>query len=249
MSPVFSVEERERVRELLLAQAEADERIVAAAEVGSLAVGGGDRYSDIDLTFGVEAPVEEVLEDWSARIERELGGVRLFDLPVASTIYRVLMLPACLQVDLSATPAAEFAARSPRFRLVFGTAIEAPPAPQPDSREIFGWAVHEAIQAQFRVERGRLWQAEFLLGELRNRVLLLACRRHGLDGRFGRAYDDLPAEELERFDETLVRRLDRPELLRALRVTVERLLDEREAAPDVAAQLEGDLRELVQDVH
>ena len=101
------------------------------------------------------------------------------------------MLPACLQVDLSVTPAAEFAARSPRFRLVFGSATEAPPAPQPDSREIFGWAVHEAIQAQFRVERGRLWQAEFLIAHRRysaQQIAKIWGLENGCGGR-GKAHE------------------------------------------------------------
>lgn len=33
--------------------AEEDERVVAAAAVGSLALNGGDRFSDLDLTFGI----------------------------------------------------------------------------------------------------------------------------------------------------------------------------------------------------
>jgi hypothetical protein len=33
--------------------ADKDERVVAGAAVGSLAVDGGDRFSDLDLTFGI----------------------------------------------------------------------------------------------------------------------------------------------------------------------------------------------------
>jgi hypothetical protein len=41
----------------LLRVAEEDERVVAGAAVGSLAVDGGDRFSDLDLTFGTAGRV------------------------------------------------------------------------------------------------------------------------------------------------------------------------------------------------
>jgi len=50
---VFTVEQRDAVRERLLGIANEDERVVAGAAVGSLAVGAGDRFSDLDLTFAV----------------------------------------------------------------------------------------------------------------------------------------------------------------------------------------------------
>jgi hypothetical protein len=37
----------------VLGLAEEDERVVAGALVGSLAVNGADRFSDLDLTFGI----------------------------------------------------------------------------------------------------------------------------------------------------------------------------------------------------
>src|SRR5256885_499524 len=92
----------------MLQLAEGDERIVAGAAVGSLAVGSGDRFSDLDLTFAVadHVPVAEVLDDWTRRLSDELAAVRLVDLERGPTIYRVFLLPDALQFDLSLTPAA-----------------------------------------------------------------------------------------------------------------------------------------------
>jgi hypothetical protein len=47
----------------VLRLAEEDDRVVGGAAVGSLAVAGGDRFSDLDLTFGVagHVPVTAVL--------------------------------------------------------------------------------------------------------------------------------------------------------------------------------------------
>jgi hypothetical protein len=76
---VFSVEERERVRDHVLELAGADRRVVAGAVVGALAHGEGDRWSDLDLTFGIGdgVPVDEVLTDWTRRFADDLDAVRL----------------------------------------------------------------------------------------------------------------------------------------------------------------------------
>ena len=64
---MFSVEDRDALRERVLLLAEDDARVVAGAAVGSLALDGGDRYSDLDLTFAVAEGVlvPTVLDDWT----------------------------------------------------------------------------------------------------------------------------------------------------------------------------------------
>src|SRR5262249_7907115 len=106
---VFTVEDRERARRLLVRAADTDPRNVAGAFVGSSAT-GGDRWSDLDLALGVAAGVDlgDVLGDWTRDVTETLGGVVLFDLPAGPSIYRVFLLPGSLQVDLSLTPAAQF---------------------------------------------------------------------------------------------------------------------------------------------
>src|SRR3954453_17435286 len=114
---MYRVEDRDRIRDLLIEKARADPLIVAAALVGST-VTGGDRWSDLDLTFGGArgVPVETGRGRGPPGVGSELAGVVLFDLPVDATIYRVFLLPGALQVDLSFTPEEQFGARSPRFR-------------------------------------------------------------------------------------------------------------------------------------
>ena len=53
-------------------------------------------------------------------------GVRLFDVWSGTALYRVFLLPGCLQLDLSLAPQTSFGARAPSFRLLFGTAAELP---------------------------------------------------------------------------------------------------------------------------
>src|SRR5205823_5938145 len=152
---MFTIEDRHRVHDWVLQLADSDTRVVAAAVVGSLALGGGDRWSDLDLTFAVrdDVPKEQVLEDWTQRIVTELDAVHLFDLPSGPSIYRVFLLPGCLQFDLSFTPAGQFGAGGPKFRLLFGEAVEKPFPEPPSAHELFGLAVHHAVRARFSIGR------------------------------------------------------------------------------------------------
>lgn len=243
---MFSVEERDRVRARVLELADVDPRVVAGAAVGSLANGGGgDRFSDLDLTFGVDgAEPVAVLDDWTGVLADELRAAHLFDLPAGVSLYRVFLLPGALQVDLSCTPAAAFGPAGPRWELLFGEAIERPPAQPPDPRELLGLGVHHAVRARFCVERGRTWQAEHWIAAVREHALALACRRRGLPASHGRGLDELPAEVLDGFADAFVRSLEREELLRALGRAVDGLLREAEEARDLAAQVEPELRAL-----
>jgi hypothetical protein len=238
---VFTVEQRDALRERVLGLAETDGRIVAGAAVGSLAVGTGDRFSDLDLTFAVanDAPVAEVLEDWTRTLSDELAAVHLVDLERGPTIYRVFLLPDALQFDLSLTPAARFAAAGPRFRLLFGETAEGEErAPDPPAAEdLFGWGVIYGLHARACIERGRAWQAEHYIGAVRDHALSLACLRRGLPAVQARGFDDLPADTLAGFDGTHVGSLESEQLRSALSAAVQALLQEaREAGvPSVDA--------------
>jgi len=239
---MFTAKERDGVREALLAMAGADSRVVAGAEVGSAAQGGGDRWSDLDLTFGLGdgASAIDVFADWTADLAERHGAVQLFDLPFASSLYRVFLFPGSLQVDLSLTPQTSFGALGPKFKLLFGSASESQaPTPSP-AAHLLGLAAHHAVRARISIERGRVWQAEYWISGLRDQALSLACCLRGLPAE-GRGFDDLPPELLGRFNPAIVRSLDRDELLRALGAAVDGLLevagndDPRAAA--IAAQL------------
>ena len=243
--PVFTIEERDRVRNGLLEMARNDPRLVAGAIVGSMARGGGDRWSDLDLTFGLAdgTAVIDVLIGWTRDLEQKFNAVHLFDLPFLSTIYRVFLFPGNLQVDLSFTPIADFGALGPDFQLIFGQTVERLHIPPPSDQYLFGLAVHHAVRARFCIARGRLWQAEYWISEVRDQALSLACLRYGLEPRNGRGYDGLPVEITRRFTDALVRSIDCEELLRALGCSIEALLGEstevREFASKVEAQLYG----------
>jgi predicted nucleotidyltransferase len=236
---VFTVEQRDALRERVLRLAEEDDRVVAGAVVGSLAVGDGDRFSDLDLTFGIadHVPVTEVLTDWTTMLIDELGAVQLADLERGPTIYRVFLLPDALQLDLSMTPAAQFRPAGPRFRLLFGETAaggsEAPTSPgelfiptPPVAADLFGWGVIYALHARACIERRRVWQAEHYVGAVRDHALSLACLRQGLPAIQARGYDSLPAETLARFEETHVGAVEPGALRAALAASVLALMRE-----------------------
>jgi hypothetical protein len=242
---VFTVEQRDALRERVLRLAEEDDRVVAGALVGSLAGDGGDRFSDVDLTFGIadEVRIVVVLEDWTRSLIDELDAVRLVDLERGPTTYRVFLLRDSLQLDLSMTPAAGFRPAGPRFRLLFGETAAAEPD-EPTSlpagtlfidtpavaEDIFGWGVIYALHARACIERGRVWQAEHYVGAVRDHALSLACLREGLPPAQARTFDDLSAETRARFARAHVDALE-PEALRAaLAVSVLALTRESEEA-------------------
>jgi hypothetical protein len=244
---MFSVRDRELVRDHVLQLAASDARVVAGAVVGSLALGGGDRWSDLDLTFAVadNEPVPDVLEDWTRKLVEELDAVHLFDLPSGASIYRVFLLPGCLQFDLSFTPASKFGAAGPKFKMIFGSSVEKPYTQPPTAHELFGYAVHHALRARFCIERGRYWHAEYWISGTRDYALSLACRRRGLPAVYGRGFDDLPPDVRDVFKSALVTSLEWDELLRALGSAIEGLLHEADEVRDLAAKVEPQLRMLI----
>ena len=225
---MFTVEQRDALRDRVLRLAEEDERVVAGAAVGSLAVDGADRFSDVDLTFGISEGVRvtDVLDDWTRTLTDELDAVPLADLERGPTTYRVFLLPDTLQLDVSMTPEARFRPAGPRFRLLFGEMApdepEGPTTPFAGDlflatpsvpADIFGWGVIYALHTRACIERGRVWQAEHYVGAVRDHALSLACLREGLPPAQARTYDDLSAEARARFESTHLGSLE-PEVLR-----------------------------------
>jgi hypothetical protein len=257
---VFTVEQRDALRERLLRLAEEDGRVVAGAAVGSLAVAGGDRFSDLDLTFGIAdpVPVNDVLDDWTRTLIDELDAVHLADLARGPTTYRVFLLPEALQFDLSMTPAAQFRPAGPRFRLLFGETAggeaeaRKPPVtgelfiPTPAvAGDLFGWGVIYALHARACIERGRVWQAEHYVGAVRDHALSLACLRQGLSAVQARGFDDLSVDTLARFDDVHVGAVEPDALRRALAASVRALMREgAEARLPHADRVEQRLAEL-----
>lgn len=244
---MFTPQERDRLRDALVSVARADGRIVGAAVTGSGALGAEDRWSDIDLAFGVaaEADVGRLMADWTDLMHREHGAVDHLDVTSGATVFRVFLLASTLQVDIAFAPAAEFGAVAPTFRLLFGTAMQRAPRAEPDAARLIGMGWLHALHARSCIARGRPWQAEYMISGVRDHVLALACVRHGLPATEGRGMDSLPSEVTDAIAGALVRSLDADELARAFRVATEALLVEIGLVDaGLARDVAGPLREL-----
>lgn len=246
MTATFTPAIRDGLRDRLVAAAREDKRITGVALTGSAALGKEDRWSDIDLAFGIaEAQHEQVIEDWTLRMYRDCEAVHHMDMVVGTTIYRVFLLANTLQVDLAFWRSKEFGALGPSFKLLSGTASHRDLPPSPDASGLIGLAWLYALHARSSIERGRPWQAEYMISGMRDHVIALACLRHGVAAHQGRGVDLLPAEVTSGLTAALVRSLDQPELRRAFGVVVTLLLSEAQHVdPELAGRLSGTLHAL-----
>jgi len=244
---VFAPEYRNGLREELVEAARADKRITGAAVTGSSALGNEDAWSDVDLAFGIgdSAAMQAVIADWTELMYREHGAVHHLDVVAGASTYRVFLLTNTLQVDLAFSPASEYGAIAPSFRLLFGTAVERPPDVAPAPEYLIGYAWLYALHARSCIQRGKLWQGEYMISGVRDHVLALACRRQNLPVAQGRGMDRLPAAVRTPLEAALVRAVEPDELRRAFRVVVEGLLREvREVDVALAGRIDGPLLEL-----
>jgi hypothetical protein len=99
------------------------------------------------------------------------------------------------------------------------------------------------LHARSAIERGRLWQAEYMISQVRDHVLALAALRHGLPAEEGRGLDRLPREVTAPLEAALVRALEAAELRRAFGVALRGLRSEiRHADPGLAGRIEAPLQ-------
>jgi hypothetical protein len=247
---VFTSEDRLRLRTELLEYAALDRRISGAALTGSAATDQEDRWSDIDLAFGVAdaAALPAVMSDWTAHLYDRYSVLHHMDITFGGWIYRVFLLPNTLQVDLAFVAAAEFRALSPSFRLVAGEAKEPWNPPPQSAAELIGYGWLYALHVRSCIARGKFWQAEYMISGVRDQVLALACIRHDLPAIHGRGMDRLPSELTASLEEALVRKLEASELWRAFQVAVAGLLREIHSVDEpLAERLRDALMSLSQD--
>ncbi len=245
---MFSVGERDELRERLIAAARADAQITAAAVVGSGARDAEDEWSDIDLALRLEDRLEprRVADVWTTRMYDQAGVVDHLDVWSGATLFRVFLLSSSLQVDLSFWPSATFASSGGPFRLLFGESNEPRPLPAPTLGDPVGLGWLYALHVRSSLARGRASQALAMVDGLRDQVVALACRRHCPPPHRGRGVEDLPPELRQRIAETVVQGLDETELRRAFAASVALLLDEAQRAdPAREKRLRGVARQLV----
>jgi predicted nucleotidyltransferase len=227
---MFTAEFRDYVRQWVVELGRADARVTGGALTGSMARGAGDRWSDVDVAFGIADGnrLEAVLDDWMLEIEQEFGMVNHFDVRAGKRVFRVFLLSSGLQVDVSVMPAAVFGGYGPAFRVLFGTAHELEAVAQADASELIGLSWLYVFHSRACIERNQPWKAEYYISGVRDHVIALACLRLGENPMNGRGVDRLPAVVTDPLKEALVRSLEEKELRRALAVVTRCLIAELE---------------------
>lgn len=244
---VFDPRERDDLRDRLIAAARDDERITAAAVVGSGARDDEDAWSDIDLALRLSDGLEpdDVVGDWTTRMYKTAGAVDRLDVWSGTTLFRVFLLGSSLQVDLSFWASETFAASGSSFRLLFGEANDPRPPRASAPTVLIGMGWLYALHARSSIARARALQALYMINGVRDQVVELACVRHGLSAHQARGVDDLPASLRLTLTETVVRGLDGSELRRAFVASVDALLEEaQQIDADRERRIRAVLREL-----
>jgi hypothetical protein len=241
---MFTPGERSRLRSELLELAANDTRLSGVAITGSAAADCEDRWSDIDLAFGVADAhkMEAVLSDFTASMYDRYHAIHHFDVRAGAWIYRVFFLPGTLQVDLAFVPSIEFRPLGPTFRLISGRANPFQQLPVPEPKHLIGMGWLYALHARSCILRRKPWQAEYMISAVRDHALTLACMRLGLPSAHGRGMDLVPDSIKEHLSGSLVQRLETDELWCALEVAIRGLLDEvHRADAAFAARIHDDI--------
>jgi hypothetical protein len=239
---VFSIADRDRLRQRLQDQAEQDDAVVGAAYTGSHAGYGGDEWSDTDLVLAVRGELATTMDRWTRWLASEFDLRHHWDLPTGPSVVRVFLLGEWLELDLTFAPAEAFGPRGPQWRTVFGKPQHVEPFGEPDRDFITGLAWHHTLHAWICLRRGLPWQAEHWISALRDQVITLACLRLGLPAAYAKSAHLLPDELTRALEQALVRDMTEGELRRALSAAVRAAVTELDdpALVEMLLELAGD---------
>jgi hypothetical protein len=191
----------------------------------------------------------QVARDWVDLCEAQFDSAHRYEVAFGTTLVRGFLLSDGVALDVSFTPADDFAVWAPA-RVLFdrtGSATDAAEHPEswaivPDWSGEAGFAWHDVLHACAAANRSRLWQSLFYLQRVRNRTLGLASQRHGQDADEFKHVDDLPPSERDPLLAGVVGSLDRHSLIAAIDVTNTAFLAELSRGdPELAARLEEPL--------
>ena len=86
---MFTSEDRAALRDTLIDAARRDGRITGVALTGSASIGAEDRWSDIDLAFGVAASADRgaLIREWTERMYRAHDAVHHMDMVAGGALF------------------------------------------------------------------------------------------------------------------------------------------------------------------
>jgi predicted nucleotidyltransferase len=236
ISFMFEPEERQSILERVLERLQDDARIAGVVLVGSGAVGFEDRFSDIDLSVVVreEEQTQRVYRDWKGKIMEILPVAHCFETTYGpNTFLYGFLLENFLEIDMGFLHLGNLIAKRRRWEVIFDRSgrikdiMEESWASRtkPEGRETYIRKVNPIwyyiTHVMIFIHRGQRWRALHFLEEIRNRAILLACLRYGLDEGDFRQVDRLPGYFLAGLESTLAKGTGKGELVRALRETTD----------------------------
>jgi hypothetical protein len=135
---------------------------------------------------------------------------------------------------------------APSFKLVFGAASRQRQLPAPDEHQLLGYAWLYALHVRSSLARGRPWQALYMLNQMRDNVLALACVAADLPTIEARGTDRLPPAVTERFEGAIPRSLAGEDLQAAFASAADALIVQATRLdPALASRLQPAIRLLV----
>lgn len=219
---MFSVDQRDALRQEVIERAKQDVHVNGCALLGSAARDEQDAWSDIDIALQLEKghEVEDVANRWTTWLGTIATVADTLTIHASGAMYQVFLFNNSMQLDLSFWPPDTLRSTGGRIRPVFGT-VQAPEVRRADPQSYvrMGWLY--ALHARSAIARRRAWQADMMLTELRNQVIALACHRMGLDPAEGRDAHLLPVELSDRLVASRASTVDAIEQGRSLQATLD----------------------------
>lgn len=232
----FTPEQRQQTLDRLVEEMRLDDRIVGLAVLGSGARGFTDAYSDIELTVAVaeEALVYPVYTQWQATISQLFTLLHSYEkLYGPQHFYSAFLLEGYLEVAIDVVSLSQLCAQRDEWEILYDRSEQmadilrvsweqrVKPNVKLQYQTYLNAVWHLVIQATIAVKRDKLWRAYHTIGRVREQAIEIAGWRHQLETtKDFRKVDRLPAQDLAKFEKTVVSYLEGPDLLRALRATV-----------------------------
>ncbi len=248
---MFTSKERDTIRNQILEKAQGDFRLSGGAITGSFVLGNEDRWSDVDLAFGVigQDKVEATLKDFTQFMYDNYDCYHHLDVLSGDWTYRVFFLNNTLQVDIAFVHDEQFRARAPSFKLVFGKSLEPHYNPPRQVDVLVGWAWLYALHVRTSLARQKYWQSEYYISGIRDYVISMMCLRHNLPTTEGRGVDSLPIDLRTSLEAGLMSSLHPAELRRAFEAIIEVFIVELgRTNKDLCERLSVGLRALIGDI-
>lgn len=239
MTTMFSVAERDETLHALKTLLQSDSQIIGLVLVGSGATDFQDASSDINLLVIVDpaSTIFEVFQRVHLAFKEQFTPLVSHHLSYPDEYRWWLMLSNYLPLDFHFVRPGHLVLYQEAWKVLLDRAGDLPHrlehavrAESDDPVEAYRRVMHTIwlpiVKCVAAIRRKRVWQAMYLLEDLRERAVELAALNHQVTLHDYAGVDDLPEMFLVRLKHTLPTSTSIPALRRALRMTTDLLFTE-----------------------